>query len=106
MRALPLVGTDARQHQRRRSAEVSCNYFFYEAGRLTGIEALDKYAKQFGLSQQTGIEIPESLGTLAGPEFSEKAAVQWYPGNTLAAAIGQSDNAFTPFSLPITSRRS
>lgn len=35
----------------------SCNYFFYEVGRLTGIRTLDSYASQFGLGQSTGIEI-------------------------------------------------
>ncbi len=36
---------------------VSCNYFFYEVGRLTGIKTLDDYATAFGLGQYTGIEI-------------------------------------------------
>ena len=36
---------------------VSCNYFFYEVGRLTGIQRLDSYAKQFGLGEHTGIEL-------------------------------------------------
>ena len=36
---------------------VSCNYFFYEVGRLTGIKTLADYAKQFGLGEYTGIEI-------------------------------------------------
>ena len=30
---------------------VSCNYFFYEVGRLTGIKTLDDYATQFGQGQ-------------------------------------------------------
>lgn len=34
----------------------SCNYFFYETGRLTGIETIDNYATQFGLGRSTGIE--------------------------------------------------
>ena len=34
---------------------VSCNYFFYEVGRLTGIRTLDSYASQFGLGSSTGI---------------------------------------------------
>ena len=33
---------------------VSCNYFFYEVGRLTGIQRLDDYASQFGLGRSTG----------------------------------------------------
>ena len=33
----------------------SCNYFYYEVGRLTGIKKLDEYATAFGLGQSTGI---------------------------------------------------
>lgn len=78
---------------------VSCNYFFYETGRLTGIDAIDKYAALLGLGQPTGIELPESSGILAGPAYSKSKGATWYPGNTIAAAIGQSDNAFTPLQL-------
>ncbi|MEA4824857.1 MAG: penicillin-binding transpeptidase domain-containing protein [Clostridiaceae bacterium] len=75
----------------------SCNYYFYEAGRLLGIEALDRYARLLGLGEKTGLEIAESAGILAGPEA--RADGKWYPGDTLLAAIGQSDNAFTPVQL-------
>ena len=44
---------------------VSCNYFFYEVGRLTGIQTLDSYARQFGLGEHTGIEIGDSAGSTA-----------------------------------------
>lgn len=83
----------------------SCNYYFFEAGRRIGIENIDLYAKQFGLGVKTGKtgEIDESAGRLAGPEFSAKVGTSWYPGNTLQAAIGQSDNAFTPLQLSIYS---
>lgn len=79
--------------------EVSCNYFFYEIGRLTGIEHIGKYAKMFGLGEKTGIELPESTGILAGPAFREKTNGSWQPGDTIQAAIGQSDNAFTPLQI-------
>ena len=42
--------------------EVSCNYYFYEAGRLTGIKAIDEVAKNLGLGEATGVELPEELG--------------------------------------------
>lgn len=77
----------------------SCNYFFYEIGRLMGIETIDQYAAAFGLGQPTGIELGESTGTLAGPEYSAQMGQLWYDGNTLQAAIGQSDNTFTPLQL-------
>lgn len=78
---------------------VSCNYFFYDVGRRTGIETIDEYATMFGLGENTGIELPESTGILASPKAREAAGGIWYPGDVLQAAIGQSDNMFTPAQL-------
>lgn len=83
---------------------VSCNYFFYEVGRLTGIKTLADYAKQFGLGEYTGIEIggagsAEAKGSMATPEFAERNGLEWTDGQTLTAAIGQSYDLFTPLQL-------
>lgn len=75
---------------------VSCNYFFYEVGRLTGIETLDDYAARFGLGEATGIELGESKGQVASPEHRKELGQEWYPGDVLQASIGQSDSLFTP----------
>ena len=78
---------------------VSCNYFFYEVGRLTGIDTLESYARQFGFGQSTGIEIGDSAGILASPEAADRVGDTWTDGQTLTAAIGQSYNLFTPLQL-------
>ena len=78
---------------------VSCNYFFYEIGRLTGIQTLDSYARQFGLGEHTGIEIGDAAGALASPEYAEQIGETWTDGQTITAAIGQSYNLFTPLQL-------
>ncbi len=78
-----------------RAIAKSCNIYFYELGRRVGIKELNKYCRYFGLGEKTGIEISESAGTLAGPDEKEF----WYDGDTVQAAIGQSDNAFTPLQL-------
>lgn len=83
---------------------VSCNYFFYEVGRLTGIKTLADYARQFGLGEYTGIEIggagsAEAKGSMATPEFAERNGLEWTDGQTLTAAIGQSYDLFTPLQL-------
>ena len=78
---------------------VSCNYFFFDVGRRLTIDTLDKYAHLFGLGEKTGIELSESKGIVAGPEYRETLNMEWYPGDTLQAAIGQSDNMFTPAQL-------
>ena len=74
----------------------SCNYYFYEVGyRLAGssiysdkrgIERLDKYAKEYGLDEPTGVEIEEYTSSLADE----------YP---VMAAIGQSNHNITTVAL-------
>lgn len=84
---------------------VSCNYYFYEAGRLTGIDAIDEVAKAMGLGQPTGIELPEEIGYRANAEtkailYADRPDLSgWYKADTLAAAIGQSENRITPLQL-------
>ncbi len=83
----------------------SCNYFFYEAGRRTGINALDEYAQKFGLNDKTGIELTEEVsGNVSSPEYKktlyEKASdKKWVAGDTIQTAIGQSYSSFTPIEL-------
>ena len=77
----------------------SCNIFFYHVGIDVGIDTLTEYAQAFGLGVSTGIELAESVGVNAGPAYSESVGATWYGGNTLSAAIGQSDNLFTPLQL-------
>ena len=78
----------------------SCNCFFFEVGRLMGIDKMNDYFKIFGLGQSTGIELNESLGILAGPAYREDNGLDpWSGGDTIQAAIGQSQNAFTPLQL-------
>ncbi len=76
--------------------EHSCNYFFYETGRRTGIEKLVEVAKSFGLGQKTGIELPDEIsGTLSSPEVDK----EWTGGKTIQTAIGQLYNDFTPVQM-------
>ena len=76
--------------------EKSCNYFFYETGRRTGIDRLAQVATAFGLGQKTGIELPgEEKGVLA----SKDTMSPWVDGYTIQTAIGQLNNAFTPLQM-------
>lgn len=76
--------------------EMSCNYFFYQVGYdlsgktstgainyPRGIARLKKYADMFGLTDKSGVEIPE-----ISPHFATTDAVR--------AAIGQDQHAYTP----------
>ncbi|MVB12248.1 Penicillin binding protein transpeptidase domain protein [Caprobacter fermentans] len=79
--------------------EKSSNSFFYEVGYRTGISALNLYAPRFGLGVKTGIELSESAGVLAGPAEKSASGGSWWDADTVEAAVGQSDNQFTPLQL-------
>ena len=82
----------------------SCNYYFYEVGRETGITDIDKVAAGLGLGQKTGSELYEEAGVRANPQTKQERHTaagtgDWYGADTLQAAIGQSDNLFTPIQM-------
>jgi penicillin-binding protein 2 len=83
----------------REAITVSCNYFFYEMGYRLGIDRLSDWAARFGFGEPTGIEIGDAGGILASREEREERGGVWYGGDTVMAAIGQSDNLFTPIQL-------
>ena len=83
--------------------KVSCNYFFYDLGDKIGLAAIDSTAKGLGLGEPTGVELPEYIGYRANAETKAELysgdRAEWYRGDQILAAIGQSDNRFTPLQL-------
>lgn len=79
--------------------DVSCNVFFYRVADMLGINIMNQYSTMFGLGSKTGIELPEATGVLAGIPYVNSLGIEWLPGDTVQAAIGQSYNAFTPLQL-------
>lgn len=78
----------------------SCNIFFYTVGDSMNIDTLARYAAAFGLGESTGIELPEYTGQMATKKLKEeKYNEEWYLGDSLQAAIGQSISQFTPLQL-------
>ena len=83
--------------------QVSCNYFFYDLADRISIKVMDETAKNLGLGEPTGVELPEYIGHRANPETK----AELYPGDEgtfyqadkITAAIGQSDNRFSPMQL-------
>ena len=83
----------------------SCNYFFYVLGNQLTWQQLNEVAAAMGLGEATGVELPENVGWRANPE-SKKAQYgensldsQWFIGDQILSAIGQSENRFTPLQL-------
>lgn len=84
---------------------VSCNYFFYELGDKIHLSDMDNTAKALGLGEPTGVELKEYLGYRANEQT--KATLykgdnkRFYKADQILAAIGQSDNRFTPIQLAV-----
>ncbi len=78
----------------------SCNYFFYDVGNFLGVDDLGKFAADFGLGQSTGIELVETKGNMSNQfNHSDYTGQEWRIGDTLQAAIGQSDSIFSPLQM-------
>ena len=78
----------------------SCNYFFYTCGNDLGVDLLGEYAHKLGLGSTTGIELVETTGNMSNrANHSDYTGTEWRIGDTLQAAIGQSDSIFTPLQL-------
>lgn len=95
--------------------KISSNDFFYNLGALTGsarpADALDAWARVFGIGQQTGVDLPEeSAGTLPTPAWRAQrnqleaecdAATGPYAGRSKhqPGGCGISDGTNRPWSL-------
>lgn len=82
---------------------LSCDVYFYQLGLKTGGGAIERFARDFGLGQATGIALKgEKSGHLFGPETRKKTNKGWYDGDTLNLAIGQGELTVTPLQMAIT----
>ena len=82
---------------------MSDNVYFYEMGNRLGIDALERYARLFGLGALTGIDLPgESEGLVASRAYKEKNFKEdWYLAETFDAAIGQGFQLATPLQMAV-----
>jgi penicillin-binding protein 2 len=80
---------------------MSCDTFFYALAQKLGIDTIAKYAIEFGLSQKTGIDLPnEMTGIMPSTEWELKNFHQkYYAGNTISVGIGQGETQVTPIQL-------
>lgn len=81
--------------------EKSDNVYFYELGRRLGIDRISEMAVDFGLGKATGIDLAGEVdGNVASEAYKKKVFNQdWYLGETMDAAIGQSFTLATPLQM-------
>ncbi len=79
----------------------SCDVYFYNVGRMLGVDKLAEYARAFGLGDVTGIDIAgEKSGNIPTREWKLKRFKEpWQPGETISIAIGQGFVTLTPLQL-------
>ena len=84
-----------------RAIAESCDVYFYNVGLRLGIDNIDKFASNFGLGENTGIDISgEKKGLVPTPLWKEqKEGKPWFPGNTIQLSIGQGYLLATPLQM-------
>lgn len=84
-----------------RAIAESCDVYFYEIGKMLGIDRLAEYARRFGLGEPTGIELEgERIGIVPSTEWKLKRMNEkWYGGETLNTVIGQGYLSATPLQM-------
>ena len=81
--------------------ENSCNIYFAVQSMKCGIDAIRKVAKEFGLGEKTGIELPfEATGLIPDKNWKmKKYKKAWTIGDTVNVSIGQGYTLTTPIQL-------
>ena len=81
----------------------SCDVYFYEAARRTGIDRIAAMGRRLGLGRTLGLDLPGEQGGLMPTRDWKQATigVAWQPGETLIAGVGQSYILATPLQLAV-----
>ncbi len=84
----------------------SCDVFFYETARRTGIDRIAAMAKRFGLGVKLDIELPGARsGFVPTREWRIAEGKPWSVGDTVVHGIGQGYLQLTPMSLATMAAR-
>lgn len=82
--------------------EQSCGSYFFNLGKLLGVEGISSWAKRLGFDRPTGIDMPaERRNFVPDPQwYDEKYGRRgWTQGLALNLAIGQGELLATPLKL-------
>ena len=87
--------------------EHSCDVYFYEVARRTGIERIGAMARRMGMGAPLGLDLPgEKAGLIPSNEWKKGAiGTSWQLGETLIAGIGQGYILSTPMQLAVMTSR-
>jgi penicillin-binding protein 2 len=78
----------------------SCDVFFYEVARRTGIDAIAQTANAFSFGVDTGVDLPGARkGLMPTREWRRKHGHAWNIGDTISCGIGQGYIQATPLQL-------
>ncbi len=78
----------------------SCDVFFYEAARRTGIDAIAASANALGLGVPLAIDLPGArTGLVPTREWRRRRGHAWNIGDTVVSGIGQGYIETTPLAL-------
>ena len=91
----------------RGALEQSCDVYFYEVAKRTGIDQITATANRLGLGKTLGIDLPNERAGLL-PDRDWKMAITgtpWQIGETLIAGIGQGYVLATPLQLAVMTAR-
>ena len=78
----------------------SCDVFFYETARRTGIDAVAETANRFSLGVDTGVDLPGArVGLMPTTAWRHRHGHQWNVGDTIGCGIGQGFVLATPLQL-------
>ena len=77
----------------------SCNVYFFHVGQLVTPPIIGAFAKAFGLTRPTGVDLPfEARGKIVTEGSKDRV---WYTGDVLNLSIGQGYTLTTPLQLTV-----
>jgi penicillin-binding protein 2 len=79
----------------------SCDVYFYNLGKMLGVDRIANYARAFGLGAPSGIDLNREKGGLIPTKQWKLSRLRqsWQMGETISLAIGQGYNLVTPIQL-------
>jgi penicillin-binding protein 2 len=90
----------------RQAVKVSCDVYFYEMAKRTGIDRIAAMANRFGMGVDLEVELPGARrGVMPTRAWRQAQGHPWNLGDTVVHGIGQGFYQLTPLSLATMTAR-